>query len=369
MEIIHVVLGKANPQRMNGVNKVVYQLATRQAAAGLQVELWGITRQQDHNYPARNFKTRLFRAYTNKFQLDSGFKLALNSIGANAVFHLHGGFNPIFYSISTALSKRNIPFVFTPHGAFNTIAMERSNVVKKIYIHFFERKLLQRAGVVHCLGKSETEGLRTILQHPATHLVPYGFEPEWSGKHIPDYHRFIIGFCGRLDIYTKGIDVLLKAFAMVKKIHPHAELWLIGDGDDRNQIEREVLNNQLKGVTLWGPKFGVEKTDLLKQVHLFAHPSRNEGLPSSVLEAASMGIPCVITEATNLGNSVRTHACGEVINEAEAGDLFAAISRAYSKIRMEGWKKYSEAAKQMVQEDYNWENVLVKFDEMYRTLC
>ena len=34
MEIIHIVLGKANPERMNGVNKVVFQLATKQAESG-----------------------------------------------------------------------------------------------------------------------------------------------------------------------------------------------------------------------------------------------------------------------------------------------------------------------------------------------
>ena len=43
MEIIHIVLGKANPDRMNGVNKVVYQLATKQADFGEKVAVWGIT--------------------------------------------------------------------------------------------------------------------------------------------------------------------------------------------------------------------------------------------------------------------------------------------------------------------------------------
>ena len=44
MEIIHLVMGKANPQRMNGVNKVVYQLATKQAEAGIKVQVWGFTK-------------------------------------------------------------------------------------------------------------------------------------------------------------------------------------------------------------------------------------------------------------------------------------------------------------------------------------
>jgi len=42
INIIHLVLGKANPQRMNGVNRVVHQLANTQAALGQSVTIWGI---------------------------------------------------------------------------------------------------------------------------------------------------------------------------------------------------------------------------------------------------------------------------------------------------------------------------------------
>jgi len=60
MEIIHIVLGKANPDRMNGVNKVVYQLATKQVEFGENVSVWGIAKDKDTNYGERNFETRLF---------------------------------------------------------------------------------------------------------------------------------------------------------------------------------------------------------------------------------------------------------------------------------------------------------------------
>jgi hypothetical protein len=60
MEIIHIVLGKANPDRMNGVNKVVYQLATKQAEFGEKVSVWGISGDTVNNYGERNFNTELF---------------------------------------------------------------------------------------------------------------------------------------------------------------------------------------------------------------------------------------------------------------------------------------------------------------------
>ena len=56
-------MGKANPARMNGVNKVVYQLATRQTAAGLNVAVWGFTKTPEGDYGERNFRTEIGRAH------------------------------------------------------------------------------------------------------------------------------------------------------------------------------------------------------------------------------------------------------------------------------------------------------------------
>ena len=60
MKIIHLVLGKANPLRMNGVNKLVHEMATTQQEMGYNVNLWGITENPIHDYPPRNYRTVLF---------------------------------------------------------------------------------------------------------------------------------------------------------------------------------------------------------------------------------------------------------------------------------------------------------------------
>ena len=69
MEIIHLILGKADPERMNGVNKVVYQLATQQHLFGEQVAVWGITSDTTVNYNDRNFEMRLFLKQKKSFCL------------------------------------------------------------------------------------------------------------------------------------------------------------------------------------------------------------------------------------------------------------------------------------------------------------
>lgn len=344
MEIIHVVRGKANPSRMNGVNRVVNELAAQQQENGEKVRLWGITR--------------------HGFRLDKVLLKAIDTLDANTTFHLHGGFIPAFYTLSKVLHERCIPFVLTPHASYNTVALERSAWRKTLYFPFFERKLLERALAIHCFGKSEVTGLQRIWENDKTVLIPYGFQlPAYGCFPRPD--RFVIGFCGRLDSYTKGLDLLLPAFALFLKIVPHAELWIIGDGPDRKRLEAMAAQLGILNKTIfYGSRFDADKRHLLLQLHVFAHPSRNEGLPTAVLEAAALGIPCVVTDATNMGDTIRTYRCGEVV-PPYASSVSIALMRLYRKTIVGDRVILSENARRMVAEVYNWKHIITDLHRLY----
>ena len=110
MKIIHLILGKANPERMNGVNKVVHALATQQQRAGADVAVWGITADLSDNYPAREFATRLFLAQRNPFSLAAELRDALRQqAGSPTVVHLHGAFIPVYFSVARLLTGLRIP--------------------------------------------------------------------------------------------------------------------------------------------------------------------------------------------------------------------------------------------------------------------
>lgn len=368
MEIIHVVLGKANPARMNGVNKVVHELASQQAMAGEDVAVWGITDSLVHDYPERNFTTHLFQAQKNLFTLDEKLKSAALAKKDKAVFHLHGGFIPTFYSFSRFLHREDIAFVFTPHGSYNVIALEKSKWRKKIYINLYEKKLLRYAQSVHCLGKSELDGLNRLYPTQKGVLIPYGFSLDRPKSQEPEMNGpFIIGFCGRIDIYTKGLDLLLEAFARFQQRVPNSELWIIGDSAERTDLEDMAKElNISRSITFWGSQYGEDKFNLLEKIHLFAHPSRNEGLPTSVLEVSAMGIPCVVTEATNVGDAIREYNAGAVITEPDAKALQLAIEDVYTTIKTNGLCGYQQNAKRMIREKYNWSVLISQFKKLYQ---
>lgn len=367
MEIIHVILGKANPNRMNGVNKVVYQLATKQHQNKLNVSVWGITKDIYAPLSERVFKTRLFESSINPFGVNDTLLSAMLSKKGKAIFHIHGGWVPVFSKIAVFLADNNIQYVFTPHGAYNAIAMERSSVIKKIYFKLFEKKVIENASKIHCIGKSEVNGLNSIFQTTKSFLLPYGFQVV-NKPVAPMLNRkeMIIGFVGRLDIYTKGLDLLVDAFEKFQRDVPIAKLWIVGDGPGRKKIKSIVAEKGLtKSVIFFGSVFGEDKDNLIRKMDIFAHPSRNEGLPSAVLEASNFGIPCVVSEATNIGDYVNLYNAGVSIQNENSEELKNAFFLFYKMWLDQSLQAMKFNAQRMVRNAFAWNNVIKDFNQLY----
>lgn len=365
MEIIHIVLGKANPDRLNGVNKVVYHLATEQLKAGKKVQVWGISPNPVHNYPERNFSTVLFQAEKFPFFINNELRAAVLS-NRKAVFHLHGGWIPVFSSLAKLFGKNQIKFVLTPHGAYNEVAMKRSPIHKKIYFHLFEKILLSKVYQVHAIGNSEVDGLRGIFPMAKSFLLPYGFEFSNTPTIPIKNTEFTVGFVGRLDVYTKGLDLLMEAFLLFQKKHPNSKLWIIGEGNGQAYLSDFISKNKLQNVILWGKMFGSEKDALISKMHVFAHPSRNEGLPTAVLEAAALGTPTIVTQATNVADYVFHFKAGISIENESVDALEKGIEKIYTAYQSGEIESYSQGAKEMLQSAFSWPVLVEKYDELYQ---
>jgi len=369
MEIIHIILGKANPNRMNGVNKVVNSLATYQTELGYNVSVWGITKNPVHDYPKRNYTTLLFKE-TSKFFLPDGIKNAISKKYLNTVFHFHGGFITQFILISKIILNAGFRYVFTPHGSYNTIAMERSNWKKKLYINLFERAFVKNAKVLHFIGESEIAGAKKLFHFKKYQLVPNGQNIEEIT--IPKVSRNenpipIFGFCGRLDIKTKGLDILLKGFAEYHVFKGFkGELWLIGDGDEKAELVRLAQNlNIANQVKFLGSLYGKEKIEKMNQLDYFMLTSRNEGLPGVVLEASVLGVPCIVSKATNMGDYIQQHNAGIALKK----NTPLAVANAMQTASI--WKhngkinRLKENAKSMVENQFNWKKIVQNLEQVY----
>ena len=369
MRIIHCILGKANPERMNGVNRVVFELATQQARAGLTVEVWGITKDISHNYPAREFTTRLYREYAGGLLIPPSMKKDIRHLNKETVFHLHGGFVPVYPSVVSVLRTAEIPYVITPHGAYNKIARKKNQMIKNIYFTLFERRILSGTQYVHCLGNSELQEVSLFLDPGKVKLIPYGVEIHENNINLQKNtsRELSFGFCGRIDIHTKGLDLLLNGFALFcRSSSSPSVLHIIGGGEELNNLRHMADASGIsENIIFHGPKYGQEKTDLLLQCDVFCHPSRNEGLPASVLEACMLGIPCMISEETNLADYIRRSGCGYVLKENTAHEICKVMIRCREEKRHHELTAKKEKSREMIAAEFSWKRIIPQFNTLY----
>lgn len=369
MKIIHLVLGKANPERMNGVNKVAYQLATTQTELGFDVSLWGIANTLDKNYPDRNFKTQLFYQIKNKLTLDQDLIKAIQSISTDSVVHMHGAFIPEFYHVSRMLKKQNISYIYTPHGSLTEMAMTKNKMAKKIYFQFFESRLIQDAKRIQLLGINEFSFLDTLTTKANKCLIANGQDL----KIIPMYPEQttkkdnpVFGFCGRLAAFHKGLDLMLQGFQKYVLRGGEGTLELIGDGSDRADLEELADDLGIADrVIFHGKKFGKEKFDLLAKMDVFLHTSRMEGFPTAVLEAAALKKPTITSEATNINDFVKQYNCGFILEENTPEEIAEVMTTASQFFQENKLGEMGKDARRMVEEEFDWKKIANELIKVY----
>ena len=248
------------------------------------------------------------------------------------------------------------------------MAMKKNKWVKKIYFQLIEKWLLKNAKAVQLLGVNESKHLTQMLKGLNQQLIPNGMD---FGQ-IPEdlqprqNQQLIFGFCGRLDIYHKGLDLLLRGFYEFLKEGNRATLHLIGDGKDRPALEdlAQKLNIRDK-VIFHGALFGLKKFHTLNQFDVFLHTSRLEGFPMAVLEAAALSIPCITSEATNINQYIRKFNAGIALPN-NTPLCIAGAMRLFSEFDQQNQLNYlGNNARKMVENSFNWEYIARQLIKTY----
>lgn len=134
-------------------------------------------------------------------------------------------------------------------------------------------------------------------------------------------------YTGRLHP-QKGLSTLVAAWATVNERWPHARLWLIGEGPERDGLLAQIDALGLQGrVVVAGPFDQVD--DLLQAADLFVLPSREEGMSISLLEAMSAGLPVIATRIEGNEALIQDGRHGQLVPVDDAPALASAIATAF----------------------------------------
>jgi len=150
---------------------------------------------------------------------------------------------------------------------------------------------------------------------------------------------FVITFIGRI-VKDKGINELVESFINLVKKYPNLKLLLVGDyEEDLNPIDKKNKKfiDELDSIIAIGFKNDIR--EFLAITDLFTLPSYREGLPNSLIEAGSFGIPLLATDINGCNEIIENNETGILVKKKDAKSLKDGIEklivdkRLYSYIR------------------------------------
>jgi len=268
--------------------------------------------------------------------------------------------------------KYGVPYVLQAHGSLPRIMAWRK--LKWTYDLFFGYRLLRDASKVIALSRVEAEQYRImgVLEEKIA-IIPNGIDlseyaelsPRGAFKrkfNIPEDKKIIL-YLGRIH-KTKGIDLLVRAYAYLKNEMNFKDVVLVIAGPDDGYLnEVKALARSLgvyNSIVFTGFISSEDKLKASVDANVFVTPSFY-GFPMTFLEACAVGTPII---TTSLGDTLEW-IDGKVgyVTQPTPHDLAEAIYRIISDDKLR--RKFSRNCIEFVRTDFSLEKVVERLEEVY----
>lgn len=236
----------------------------------------------------------------------------------------------------------------------------RFKIGLELQVHGFEKFFGLRRLVARFLIP-RADSIRTVSQRLKKQLIKdFGAQPDkitivpifidgaeaGQQKEIPGLKkRFIFLTVGRL-VKVKNIGLQIRALAVIIEQHPEVELWIVGDGPQRLNLESEVQKLGLaEKVKFWGWQEDLAK--FYQQADAFVLTSDYEGWGLAVVGAAASGLPIIMTDVGCAGELIKDGQSGIVIPISDQSKLEEAMRQLVENRGLR--EKLGQAARQAIK--------------------
>jgi len=357
------------------------------SAYGLFDDYWPVDAQRWESVSAKVFATKGPRA------IGYAPELLGEMIKSNAdCIHLH--YMWMYPSIAVSKWAKCIvrPYIVTPNGMLEPWALHNSRWKKKVAGIFYENRMLKGAACLQANTQKELHDFRAYgLKNPIC-IIPNGVAMPDAGleTEIQKQETKILLFLGRIHP-KKGLVNALRAWSShlkssIQSSESHGWQFVIA-GWDQGGHEAELKNLATELGIRWadvrdlrekshnfkfqlsefqllfvGPAFGEAKDQLLRRASAFILPSFSEGLPMSILEAWSYGLPVLMTDHCNLPEGFAADAALRIGTDTEsiAQGMTDLIRSPISNLLSLGHN-----GRNLVERQFTWDQVAAQMKEVY----
>ncbi len=352
---------KGVPARYGGVERHVEALGSRLAKRGHQIVVF--TRHSYNNSRGvyKGMKIIPLTAIPEKHteMISHTLLSLLNLVGkAIDVIHIHST-DPALLSF---IPRMHTKVVVTSHG--QAYRREKWGYIAKRFSRLAERAFVQfphgRIAVSKILKKYYEEKYLCEVTY-----IPNGVDvrkvrddsaiSKW-GLSRDDYLLFV----GRI-IPTKGCHTLINAF---KKIKTDKKLVIVGGSSYSDEFFTKLKKSAHEKIIFLGYRYGNELAALYSNAYCCIVPSEVEGLAIALLEAMSYGNCVIYSDIPE--NIEAAHDFGIQFRNKDSDDLADKMKRALDNASY--CKEIGIKARQMVQKEYDWDDIVLKTESVYRSL-
>jgi glycosyltransferase involved in cell wall biosynthesis len=365
-----LILSNVPPSSLGGAEVQAMNLARRWSESGHEVLVAGYANQpfEDRNLriltlpTTRAFKwargvtyllATLSLIWTRRYEFDIVYcrflkEQAIAACIAKMLFHLD---QPIVACPASA-------------GLGGDVSVLNRRFLKRLWIGLFSRQLdCINAMTQRIYADVKTVGISVprIARIPNGTVIPDRRAPV---ERSPGQIRLI--FVGRL-VEEKGIDVLLEAASLLQSRGYSFALEIVGDGPLRKRLEALGTSRGLEGIVKFsGQVLPADVASHLVDSDIFVLPSRFEGMPGSLLEAFSHGLPAVVTRVSG-SEEIVDRDTGWVVPPGDARLLAEALATAID-YGGGGLRRMGEAARLKAMQHYDIETVARDYEELFADL-
>jgi len=278
-------------------------------------------------------------------------------IRAKQIQHLH---NHIADSCCTvamlAAELGGFTFSFTMHGPYIFFEPYRWRIDQKITRSLF----------VICIShfcRSQGMLFAPTDTWNRLHIVHCGVDPALFNlvSHNQPGKRLL--YVGRLSA-AKGLPILLESLVMLKSSHPEIILTVVGDGEDRAELEqmtaRLELNDNVKFV---GYQSQAKVREYMQETDVFVLPSFAEGVPVSLMEAMAAGVPVVTTQIAGVSELVENGVSGYIVPPGDSTTLAERIKILLTEPQRRN--QFGVAGREKVETEFNLNHEVAR---LYRVM-
>jgi len=221
--------------------------------------------------------------------------------------HVHGCWNFFGWAAARWCRRVGVPYVVSPRGMLQPWSFAHGRIRKALAYRLIEARTLQGARFIHTTSDEETRVVSALGVAADIVMIPNGVDaaaPQPPAA-IAEFRRrlgagsadYVLLFLGRLHP-KKGLDVLIDAFRIALRKHPHLFLAVAGSGDaayvarlsdDTRDLQEE------RRLVFPGFLDGDDRRLALASADAFVLTSHSENFGLSVAEALAAGLPVVVS--------------------------------------------------------------------------